>query len=224
MTAPDLRAVAVAGHTGDTPTARAGLASRDPAVRAAALGALERLGSLDDPTLTDSLRDGDSAVRRRAAEIAAQHPSVDLLACLHDSDDRVVEVAAWACGEHEARRDDIIERLVDLAGSASDPLVRESAVATLGAIGDERGCAAIIAACSDKPPRTSAAPNPDAPTPPHPDHHVCAAIPVTRPTRNATQTGVGRAVRGCSGRRSSRGVRSRCADTDGWRLRATVDW
>lgn len=151
MTAPDLRAVAVAGHTGDTPTARAGLASRDPAVRAAALGALERLGSLDDPTLADSLRDGDSAVRRRAAEIAAQHPSVDLLACLHDSDDRVVEVAAWACGEHEARRDDIIERLVDLAGSASDPLVRESAVAALGAIGDERGCAAIIAACSDKP-------------------------------------------------------------------------
>ena len=151
MTAPDLRAVAMAGHTGDTPTARAGLASPDPAVRAAALGALERLDSLDDQTLADALRDGDGAVRRRAAEIAAAHPSVDLLACLHDPDDRVVEVAAWACGEHEARRDHIIQRLVDLARSAPDPLVRESAVAALGAIGDERGRAAIIAACVDKP-------------------------------------------------------------------------
>jgi len=60
-------------------------------------------------------------------------------------------VAAWACGEHESRRDAIVERLVELAGAATDPLVRESAVAALGAIGDERGLAAIIIACADKP-------------------------------------------------------------------------
>ncbi len=151
MTAPDLRAVVVAGHSGDTDTADAGLASPTPAVRAAALGALERLDALDDQTLADALLDTDVAVRRRAAEIAASHHSLDLVAALHDPDARVVEVAAWACGEHESRRDAVVERLVELAGSSPEPLVRESAVAALGAIGDERGRMAIIAACDDKP-------------------------------------------------------------------------
>ena len=81
-------------------------------VRAGALGASERLGDLDDDTLETALSDPDVAVRRRAAEVAATHLSVDLLASLHDADDRVVEVAAWACGEHESRRDAIIERLM----------------------------------------------------------------------------------------------------------------
>jgi HEAT repeat protein len=151
VTGPDLRAVAIAGHSGDAETARAGLESADPSVRAAALGALERLDALDADTITAALGDAEMAVRRRAAELAATHPSVDLLAVLDDPDDRVVEVAAWACGEHESRRDAIVERLVELAGNAEDPLVRESAVAALGAIGDERGLAAIIVACSDKP-------------------------------------------------------------------------
>ncbi len=106
---------------------------------------------LDDATINTALDDPEVAVRRRAAEIAAVHRSVDLLASLHDADERVVEVAAWACGEHESARDDIVERLIELAGSAAEPLVRESAVAALGAIGDERGRPAIIAACSDKP-------------------------------------------------------------------------
>lgn len=151
MTAPDQRAVAAAGHLGDEATAREGLASSDPAVRTVAVGALERLGALDDDTLAGAMRDPDVAVRRRAVELAATHRSVDLLAGLSDPDERVVEVAAWACGEHESNRDEIVERLVDLAGSAPEPLVRESAVAALGAIGDERGRAAIIAACGDKP-------------------------------------------------------------------------
>jgi HEAT repeat protein len=151
VTGPDLRAVVVAGHTGDVEIARAGLASADPGVRAAALGALERLDALDADTITAALGDAEVAVRRRAAELAAMHPSVDLLAVLDDPDSRVVEVAAWACGEHELRRDEIVERLVALAGTAEDPLVRESAVAALGAIGDERGLAAIVVACSDKP-------------------------------------------------------------------------
>ena len=151
MTGPDLRAVVVAGHTGDAETARAGLTSADPSVRAAALGALERLDALDADTITAALGDAEMAVRRRAAELAATHASVDLLAVLDDPDDQVVEVAAWACGEHELRSDAIVVRLVELAGNAQDPLVRESAVAALGAIGDERGLAAIITACSDKP-------------------------------------------------------------------------
>lgn len=151
MSGPDLRSVVVAGHSDDADTARAGLASTDPAVRAAALGALDRLGALDVGAITEALRDDDVGVRRRAAEVAARYRTVDLLASLDDPDPRVVEVAAWACGEHESRRDAIVERLVALAGTADDALVRESAVAALGAIGDERGRRAIIAACSDKP-------------------------------------------------------------------------
>lgn len=149
--APTRRDVAVAGHTGDAATARNGLISGDAAVRATALGALQRLDELDDATLTAALSDSDPGVRRRAAEVAAKHPSVDLLAVLHDPDARVVEVAAWACGEHESNRTEIVERLIALAGDSPEPLVREAAVASLGAIGDERGLDTVIAACADKP-------------------------------------------------------------------------
>jgi HEAT repeat protein len=147
----DRRAVAIAGHTGDLATALDGLAGADPTVRSTALGALERLGHLDETRLGIALTDPDPTVRRRAAELAARHPAVDLVPTLADSDPRVVEVAAWACGEHESNRDDVIDALIALAGGADDALVREAAVAALGAIGDERAVEAIIAACSDKP-------------------------------------------------------------------------
>jgi HEAT repeat protein len=70
---------------------------------------------------------------------------------LRDADERVVEAAAWACGEHEVVGDDELHALVALATAAGDALVRESAVAALGAIGDERGLPAILAGCVDKP-------------------------------------------------------------------------
>jgi len=143
--------VAVAGHTGDADTARAGLRSDDAAVRATALGALQRLGRLDADDVRTALHDDDPGVRRRAAEVAARHRDVDLVGALADSDVRVVEMAAWACGEHESDRREVVEALIVLAGTAEEPLVREAAVAALGAIGDPRGVPAIIAACSDKP-------------------------------------------------------------------------
>ncbi len=134
-------------------TARAGLLAGDPGVRAAALGALERLGAADDADVREALTDAAPAVRHRAATIAAAHPGVDLLGALADSDAMVVEVAAWACGERDHVTDEVFGRLVELATAASaDPLVRESCVAALGAIGDERGIDAILAATSDRPP------------------------------------------------------------------------
>ncbi len=148
---PTRREVATAGHRGDVAVALAGLASPDPDVRSTALGALERLGRLEDDQLATALRDSAMEVRRRAAEVAATHHQVDLLGALHDGDDRVVEVAAWACGEHESRRDAIVARLIELATTSNEPLVRESAVAALGAIGDDRAVDTIVAACSDKP-------------------------------------------------------------------------
>ena len=145
------RDVAIAGHTGDVGTARTGLAVDDPEVRAMALGALERLGALTDGDVRAALGDPSVTVRRRAAEVAATHPGVDLLDALGDDDDRVVEVAAWSCGEHESNRDDIVDALMHLGAHADEPLVRESAVAALGAIGDVRAVDVVIAATADKP-------------------------------------------------------------------------
>jgi HEAT repeat protein len=151
VTGPDRRSITIAGHTGDVGGARAGLDAHDPSARAAAIGALERLGELTDDEVRAALGDPDVSVRRRACEIAAHHRDVDLVPLLTDADSRVVEVAAWACGEHESNRDAVVEALIGLAATADDALVREAAVASLGAIGDERAVATIVAACADKP-------------------------------------------------------------------------
>lgn len=143
------RDVAVAGHTGDVDTARAALHDDDPVVREIALGALERLGALPDDQLSAALDDASPSVRRRAVTIAAKRPQIDLDRALADRESTVVETAVWAVGEQETVRH--VPTLVRLATGADDPLVREAAVAALGAIGDEGGLPAILAACTDKP-------------------------------------------------------------------------
>jgi NADPH-dependent ferric siderophore reductase len=146
------RDVARAGHVGDVATARAGLSDPAPTVRATALGALERLGSLTDDALSDALADGDPPVRRRAAELAATHPGAVLLPLLDDPDPSVVEMAAWSAGEREEVA--AVERLARMATGTTahaDPLCREAAVAAIGAIGDAAGLPAVLAALDDKP-------------------------------------------------------------------------
>jgi HEAT repeat protein len=145
------RAIAEAGHAGDAATATAALVDADPVARELALGALHRMGALTPEVLDAALADPHASVRRRAVMIAGGRPGVSLLAPLDDPDHSVVEAAAWACGEQEIVADDVLDRLVHLAGAATDALVREAAVAALGAIGDERGVSAIVAACADKP-------------------------------------------------------------------------
>lgn len=147
------RAVAIAGHTGDVVVARAGLASDDALVRVAALGALERLGALTDDEVRAALADSDAAVRRRACEAAGRRGggAVSLLGVLDDGDATVVEMAAFACGEQEDVGAEVVARLAALVTGHRDALVREASVAALGAIGDEAGLAAILAATTDKP-------------------------------------------------------------------------
>lgn len=151
MSRDRLRDVVVAGYEGDVTTIRAALEDPDPAVRVLALGALERTGTSSDDDLRTAFADDAPAVRRRAVELAALRPSIDLLEPLHDADATVIEVAAWACGEHEDVSDAELSRIVELASTSEVPLVREAAVAALGAIGDERGLPAIIAGCDDLP-------------------------------------------------------------------------
>ena len=166
---------AVAGHLGRAATARGCLDDIDPAVRATALRALDRAGDLQTDELAAALADPAAVVRVAAVELAAARADVALdaaAALLDDADSRVVEAAAWACGEKAglAPLDDsgpadsgqsstvagpaaaaVVARLARLAAAHEDALCRESAVAALGAIGDPGGLPAILAGLDDKP-------------------------------------------------------------------------
>lgn len=153
------RKAAVAGHIGDHTTAVELAGHPDASVRAAAVGALARCGHLGASEADAALADRDADVRRRALEAIAAvgpergHPlsAVSILALLEDNDPTVAETAAWACGERVRRSPGEVERLSRLATEHPDALVREAAVAALGAIGDERGLPAILSATTDKP-------------------------------------------------------------------------
>ena len=147
--------VVVAGHRGDRVTAAAALDDSDPSVREVALGAVIRIDGATPEVLARMAHDPDMEVRCRVAEATAQLPhdvTVDILTgLLHDDEPAVVEVAAWCAGEHEVVTDAVLQRLIELATGHDDALVRESAAAALGAIGDTRGLPAILTACGDKP-------------------------------------------------------------------------
>ena len=141
----------LAGYRDDEPTARALLDDPDPTVRAAALGALARLGAATPDDITAGLADADPAVRRRACEAALAVHDVDLRPALADPHAAVVEAAAWALGERGSEAGDAVAVLAQVARQHEDPLCREAAVAALGAIGDPDGLPAILSATRDRP-------------------------------------------------------------------------
>ena len=154
----------LAGHQERTDTAVALSEDPDPSVRAAALGALARLGELGTDRLLRALTDPDPTVRRRACSIAgriaseaARPPPAGaipevLTEALGDPDFSVAETAAWALGEWGAAIAGVpVEVLCRTAREHPDNLCREAAVASLGAIGDERALPAILAALEHRP-------------------------------------------------------------------------
>jgi HEAT repeat protein len=124
-------------------------------VRATVLGALERLDDLGVDDLSRGLTDPSPVVRRRAAELVATRPGdedgLSLLAALADDDASVAEMAAWASGERTPPETGIVAALAHVATDHDDPLCREAAVAALGALGNEAGLPAILAATTDRP-------------------------------------------------------------------------
>jgi HEAT repeat protein len=151
------RTVAQAGHRGNSTTARRGLADPDPGVRATAVGALARLGSLTVDDVAAALADHAPAVRRRAVDAAtlvrgkgsrSALPAA-LTAALADPDALVVVGAAWFAGERRHRP--AVPALVTLATTHDDARCREAAVAALGAIGDPAGLDAVLHALDDRP-------------------------------------------------------------------------
>jgi HEAT repeat protein len=128
------------------------LSDAAPSVRATALGALDRLGSLTDEDVRLALRDEAPQVRRRGFELAAGLPDVDILYGLEDVDPSVVEMVAWALGERgDPSSVSALAALVSASTGHADPLCRESAVAALGAIGDPKGLPPVLGALEDKP-------------------------------------------------------------------------
>jgi HEAT repeat protein len=102
------------------------------------------------------LTDNDVDVRRDALQQLAhaelQDTSVldDVIALLDEEDALVVDAAAFALGEHLYPA--AVVPLCATAAHHDDARCRESAVASLGSIGDDRARATIIAALQDKPP------------------------------------------------------------------------
>jgi HEAT repeat protein len=151
----------LAGHEGDSAGAAALTIDADPTVRAAAFGALLRLGALDDAMLLRALGDPDPGVRRRACVIAGRDRGIDrraidviaqLTRALTDGDPSVVETAAWALGEFgPSCREVAVGELCRLAEGHQSPVCREAAVAALGAIGAPATLPVVLAALDDTP-------------------------------------------------------------------------
>lgn len=157
--------MAIAGHTGDIDTIRAGLIDDDPSIRAAALEAAVRCKALDSAGFAPFLDDPSPPVRLVAIELVprltAPLPLTRRLANFlsgsgekgdtdHIGDADLAEVAAFALGElplEGPARDEAVTALEAQALGHLDPLCREAAVAALGALG--AGLDAILTATGD---------------------------------------------------------------------------
>jgi HEAT repeat protein len=147
-------AVVVAGHLHDRATVDAGRGDPDPGVRASAIGAAARMGTLDGSAAAAGLSDPAPEVRRRAAVESGRLSDARSREALHralsDPDDSVVEVAAFACGERGDADPATVGLLAQVAGGHHDSLCREAAVAALGSIGHPDGLAVVLAATDDR--------------------------------------------------------------------------
>jgi HEAT repeat protein len=99
----------------------------------------------------------DAVSVRREALAQAAYAEIDddrilesIATLLDDHDPLVVDAAAFALGEHLYTK--AVGQLSDVAMHHDDARCRESAVAALGALGDDRGRVAILAALDDKAP------------------------------------------------------------------------
>jgi HEAT repeat protein len=154
---PNARAAAVAVEKEARELAGRAIDDPDPRVRAVAIAALVRTAPrrVSAPVWRRAARDADARVRRRSAEVAPKLgravACAALVELLADDDAWVAEAAAYAIGEHPRPSRAAITSVVRAATTHADPLVREAAVAALGAQGDPATLGAVLAACDDKP-------------------------------------------------------------------------
>jgi HEAT repeat protein len=135
---------------------RANLRSAVPRHRILALRGVVRQGLVTSEDWRAAFADPDVDVRREAlnqvahASIAVGDVFADIVHLLDDDDALVVDGAVFALGEHLYVG--AVEKMCVIATTHEDARCRESAIAALGAIGDDRARPAILAALDDKPP------------------------------------------------------------------------
>jgi HEAT repeat protein len=123
--------------------------------RVLALRGLVRQSMMTHDLWLRALHDGDVETRREALQQLAHAPLEDpsildeVVRMLDDDDALVVEGAAFVLGEHLYV--DAVVALCGVAKEHEDARCRESAIAALGAIGDDRGRSTIIESLKDKP-------------------------------------------------------------------------
>jgi HEAT repeat protein len=124
--------------------------------RILALRGTVRQGLVTSEDWRAAFDDRDVDVRREAlnqvahAEIEDDDVFAAIVHLLDDGDALVVDGAVFALGEHLYAG--AVEMMCGIATTHEDARCRESAVAALGAIGDDRARPAILAALDDKPP------------------------------------------------------------------------
>jgi HEAT repeat protein len=129
----------------------------EPRVRAVALGALARGATrrVAAATWRAVAQDPDPTVRRRAAELGpalgTAIPVQALLTLLADGEPLVAEAAAFTLGERAGLGPRGLAALAHTAANHADPIVREAAVAALGALGEPSTLPTVLSACDDKP-------------------------------------------------------------------------
>ncbi len=123
--------------------------------RVLALRGMVRQGLVTDAQWVAAIDDVDTDVRREALNLCA-HVELGQIVVdavvrrLADEDPLVVDGAIFALGEHLYVG--AVEQLCSIARSHDDARCRESAIAALGAIGDDRARPVILSALDDKPP------------------------------------------------------------------------
>lgn len=161
----DLISMGFGSNPGDIKVLVDNCGNENPRFRQFAISALVRRRS--EFAFEEWLRlatDDDWHVRRRIAELGidfGEESTKVLLKLATDDSVFVQEMSCFALGEiFEDSQDTIfdsetlslvIQILIDNAAH-DNPLVRESAIASLGNIGDERAKSTIISGCSDKAP------------------------------------------------------------------------
>ena len=155
---PNSALVAAGFGRGEDPEAllRGHLSSADARVRVVALRGAARQGFLIDDEWLALLDDSNVAIRRDVVRLLAYREDCSddhlerLVLALGDEDALVSERAAFALGEHRFKP--ALDALAAMAREHADARCRESAVAALGALGEESGLSTIIAALDDKAP------------------------------------------------------------------------
>ena len=150
--------VAAGFGRGDAPEAllRRYLYGADVRLRVVALRGAARQDFLDDSEWLALLDDSEVTMRRDVVRLLAYREGTTddllrrLVVALDDDDALVSERAAFALGEHHFSA--ALGAIAVMARDHEDARCRESAVAALGALGEESGLSTIIAALDDKAP------------------------------------------------------------------------